>query len=145
MTRQLIFVVFLFFHFAGARRWHLGGNSPKVWNHLDAGIIATWSQFQCFSLISKELVWLLCNQLDFDTASKLPQVSSLYFLILTEKKDTEFELPVLTRSIDSLSLSWKWLDGLKSTGDFKGHVHCLNPTLWRRTTSYHFSLLDALF
>ena len=46
-----------------------------------------------WNVFSKELVWLVSNQLDFDAASKLPQVCFLYFNILTEKR--EFKQPLL--------------------------------------------------
>ena len=99
-----------------------------MWNHLDAGILSPFdhsfndskfqcfkvsmphsysgSQFECLTVIAQELIWLICNQLNFDTASKLPQVCFFSLLPIFLIIPLIFFFAVLIRCTDFRS--WRW-------------------------------------
>ena len=90
--------------------------------------VTIWSQFQWFkvsvlqsfnasqlqwltvwmphSVIAQELIWLICNQLNFDTASKLPQVCFFSLLPIFLIIPIIFFFAVLIRCTDFRS--WRW-------------------------------------
>ena len=96
-------------------------------------------------------MWLLCNQLDFDTASKLPQVLPFSsFLVLTEKKcryrirtsrfDQAYRFPFL-------EMERVWKDGWNEEHRWIKKIHNHNSSYvlsssdsWRRT-----NLLKRMF
>ena len=80
-------------------------------------------KFTSITSTSKELVWLVCNELDFDTATKLPQVSlCLFSLFVQQRRATwNFHWPGL-----SVSVPW---DGKPHILERRGRVNSSSTSI----------------